>query len=112
MKKIAAPLAVLLLIALLAACSAATPIGDREKRLGQAFNQASDAYNELTEIVNQKKEINGEVWEDVQALGAMLRNYKKVIEEAESFSIEEMDSMIAWLESVPQTTASLKARLG
>ena len=42
----------------------------------------------------------------------MLRNYKKVIEEAESFSIEEMDSMIAWLESVPQTTASLKSRLG
>ena len=108
MKKIAAPLALLLLIALLAACSAATPIGDREKRLGQA----SDAYNELTEIVNQKKEINGEVWEDVQALGAMLRNYKKVIEEAESFSIEEMDSMIAWLEFVPQTTASLKSRLG
>ena len=108
MKKVTSLLLALIMCLSLVACG-----GPDKQPAIDAFNKASDAYDEVATITNENPDAYDQ--EEIDTLNEMadvLIQHKELLESGDEIEQEKLDEMIAWYGDVEAWVADVKAELG
>ena len=108
MKKITSLLLTLIMCMSLVACG-----GPDKQPAIDAFNKASDAYDEVATIINENPDAyDQEVIDTLNEMADVLIQHKELLESGDEIEQEKLDEMIAWYGDVEAWVADVKAELG
>ena len=108
MKKITSLLLALIMCMSLVACG-----GPDKQPAIDAFNKASDAYDEVATIINENPDAyEQEVSDTLNEMADVLIQHKELLESGDEIEQEKLDEMIAWYGDVEAWVADVKAELG
>ena len=108
MKKISSLLLALIMCISLVACG-----GPDKQPAIDAFNKASDAYDEVATIINENPDAyDQEVIDTLNEMADILIQHKELLESGDEIEQEKLDEMIAWYGDVEAWVADVKAELG
>lgn len=108
MKKISSLLLALIMCMSLVACG-----GPDKQPAIDAFNKASDAYDEVATIINENPDAyDQEVIDTLNEMADILIQHKELLESGDEIEQEKLDEMIAWYGDVEAWVADVKAELG
>lgn len=108
MKKITSLFLVLIMCMSLVACG-----GPDKQPAIDAFNKASDAYDEVATIINENPDAyDQEVIDTLNEMADVLIQHKELLESGDEIEQEKLDEMIAWYGDVEAWVADVKAELG
>ena len=108
MKKITSLLLALIMCMSLVACG-----GSDNQPAIDAFNKASDAYDEVATIINENPDAyDQEVIDTLNEMADVLIQHKELLESGDEIEQEKLDEMIAWYGDVEAWVADVKAELG
>ena len=108
MKKISSLLLALIMCMSLVACG-----GPDKQPAIDAFNKASDAYDEVATIINENPDAyDQEVIDTLNEMADVLIQHKELLESGDEIEQEKLDEMIAWYGDVEAWVADVKAELG
>ena len=108
MKKITSLLLAFIMCMSLVACG-----GPDKQPAIDAFNKASDAYDEVATIINENPDAyDQEVIDTLNEMADVLIQHKELLESGDEIEQEKLDEMIAWYGDVEAWVADVKAELG
>ena len=108
MKKVTSLLLALIMCLSLVACG-----GPDKQPAIDAFNKASDAYDEVATIINENPDAyDQEVIDTLNEMADVLIQHKELLESGDEIEQEKLDEMIAWYGDVEAWVADVKAELG
>ena len=108
MKKVTSLLLALIMCLSLVACG-----GPDKQPAIDAFNKASDAYDEVATIINENPDAyDQEVIDTLNEMADVLIQHKELLESDDEIEQEKLDEMIAWYGDVEAWVADVKAELG
>ena len=108
MKKFAALFIILVICLSLVACG-----GPDVQPAIDAFNQASNAFDEIAVTINaDPNAYDPEVIDVMIEMAETLAQHKTMLESDQDFTQEDLDEMIAWYGEVVNWAAEVKAELG
>ena len=108
MKKITSLLLALIMCMSLVACG-----GPDKQPAIDAFNKASDAYDEVATIINENPDAyDQEVIDAMIEMANLLNQHKELLESDTEIDEEQLNEMIAWYGTVDEWVADVKAELG
>ena len=108
MKKITSLLLAFIMCMSLVACG-----GPDKQPAIDAFNKASDAYDEVATIINENPDAyDQEAIDTLNEMADVLIQHKELLESGDEIEQEKLDEMIAWYGDVEAWVADVKAELG
>ena len=108
MKKITSLLLAFIMCMSLVACG-----GPDKQPAIDAFNKASDAYDEVATVINENPDAyDQEVIDTLNEMADVLIQHKELLESGDEIEQEKLDEMIAWYGDVEAWVADVKAELG
>lgn len=108
MKKFAALFIILVICLSLVACG-----GPDVQPAIDAFNQASNAFDEIAVTINaDPNAYDPEVIDVMIEMADMLAQHKELLESGQDFTEESLNEMIAWYGDVVTWAGEVKAELG